>query len=88
MILFDIAYVPAIQSELVQRDGKVNSMRTVSTNADKAKYLNGIADIFQQFALEPFDYHIDKCRGEEIQVDSASYTLRCASIVFELREIE
>jgi hypothetical protein len=87
-LLSDIALVPEIQSELLQRRGKINSMGTVTPNAHKAKYLTGITDIFQQYELEPFDYYIDKCRGEQIQGDSALYTLRCASIGFRLRKIE
>ncbi|WP_299275922.1 hypothetical protein [uncultured Psychroserpens sp.] len=87
-LLSNIASVSEIQSEMIQRDGKVNSMKTVSPNAYKSEYLTEITNIFQQFELEPFDYYIDKCRGEEIQGDSASYTLRCASIGFKLRKIE
>lgn len=87
-LLSDIASVPEIQSELIQRSGKINSMRAVTPNAHKSKYLNGITDIFKQFELEPFGYYIDKCRGEEIQGDSESYTLRCAGISFKLRKIE
>ena len=87
-LLSNIASVSEIQSEMIQRTGKVNSMRTVSPNAYKSEYLTGITNIFQQFELEPYDYYIDKCRGEEIQGDSVFYSLRCASIVFKLREIE
>ena len=87
-LLSNIASVPEIQSEMNERSGKVNSMRTVSLNAYKSEYLTGITDIFKQFKLEPFDYYIDKCRSEEIQGDPVSYTLRCASIVFRLKEIE
>ena len=87
-LLSNISSVPEIQSELVQRSGKINSMGTVSPNAYKAKYLNEITSIFQQFELEPYDYYTDKCRGEKIEGDSTFYSLRCASIVFKLREIE
>lgn len=87
-LLSNIASVPEIQSELIQRNGKVNSMETVTPNAYKSKYLTRITDIFQTFGLEASDYYIDKCHGEEIQGDSLFYTLECATISFRLKKIE
>jgi len=86
-LLSDIAAVPEIPAELIQRKGKVNSMKTVSPHAHQSEYLNEITALFQPSELEPVDYYIDKCRGEEVSEDSTFYTLRCGTIAFKLKEV-
>ncbi len=44
--------------------------------------------MFNQFKLAPYDYYIDKYRGEQTQHESVPYTLRFASVHFKLKDVE
>ena len=87
-LLADIASVPVIQAEMIQNNGEVNSMGTVSPNAFKSEKLNALIKLFEPFGLEPYGYYIDKCRGQKVEGESSIYTLRCASLGFKLRAID